>query len=99
MAKQRAIDAPRAALVVERLFDASIVPTLMDYIRIPNQSPAFDAEWERAGHMRRAMDLIVTWCRDQAIAGMQLELLQHPGRTPLLFMEIPGQLDGTVLLY
>ena len=99
MAEQRAIDASRAAALVERLFAASIVPTLTEYIRIPNQSPAFEADWERTGHMRRAMDLIVAWCRAQAIAGMQLEVLQLPGRTPLLFIEVPGQIEDTVLLY
>jgi acetylornithine deacetylase/succinyl-diaminopimelate desuccinylase-like protein len=99
MAEPRAIDAPRAAAFVERLFATSIVPALTDYIRIPNQSPAFDPDWERAGHMRRALDLIVAWCRAQAIAGMKLEVLQLPGRTPLLFIEVPGQIDDTVLLY
>ncbi len=99
MAELRAIDVRRAASLVERLFAASIVPALTDYIRIPNQSPAFDPDWERTGHMRRAMDLIVAWCRAQAVAGMQLEVLQLPGRTPLLFIEVPGQLADTVLLY
>ena len=99
MAEPRAIDAPRAASLVERLFAASIVPALTDYIRIPNQSPAFDPEWERTGHMRRAMDLIMAWCHAQGVAGMQLEVLHLPGRTPLLFIEVTGQLDDTVLLY
>ena len=93
MAEQRAIDARRAASLVERLFSASIVPALTDYIRIPNQSPAFDADWERAGHMQRAMDLIVAWCRAQAPAGTRLEVVKLPGRTPLLFIEVPGQID------
>jgi acetylornithine deacetylase/succinyl-diaminopimelate desuccinylase-like protein len=99
MAEQGAIDARRAAALVERHFAASIVPALTEYIRIPNQSPAFDPDWERAGHMQRAMDLIVAWCRAQALAGMRLEVMRLPGRTPLLFIEVPGQLDDTVLLY
>jgi hypothetical protein len=28
---------------------SSIVPTLEQYIRIPNQSPLFDPEWKRNG--------------------------------------------------
>ena len=96
MAETRAIDAPRATSLVARLFATSIVPTLTDYIRIPNQSPAFEPDWERAGHMHRAMDLIVAWCRAQNVAGMQLEVLQLPGRTPLLFIEVPGQVDDTI---
>ena len=30
---------------------------------------------------------------------MQLEVVRLPGRTPLIFMEIPGEVDDTVLLY
>jgi acetylornithine deacetylase/succinyl-diaminopimelate desuccinylase-like protein len=30
---------------------------------------------------------------------MQLEVVELPGRTPLLFIEVPGELDDTVLLY
>jgi acetylornithine deacetylase/succinyl-diaminopimelate desuccinylase-like protein len=97
--KRRAIDARGAKSLVERLFSASIVPALTEYIRIPNQSPAFDPEWERSGHMQRAMDLIVAWCREQALDGMRLEVIRLPGRTPLLFIDVPGQVDATVLLY
>ncbi len=99
MRERRAIDARGAKSLVERCFRASIVPALTEYIRIPNQSPAFDPEWERSGHMQRAMDLIVTWCREQALDGMQLELVRLPQRTPLLYIEVPGQVDDTVLLY
>ena len=27
------------------LFSTSIIPTLVDYIKIPNKSPMFDPEW------------------------------------------------------
>jgi acetylornithine deacetylase/succinyl-diaminopimelate desuccinylase-like protein len=94
-----ALDADRARALVERTFAASVIPALTEYIRIPNQSPAFDPAWEQAGHMQRALDLIVAWCRAQALEGMRLEVIQLPGRTPLLFIEVPGQIDDTVLLY
>ncbi|HEU4618208.1 MAG TPA: M20 family metallopeptidase [Gammaproteobacteria bacterium] len=99
MSTANVIDARRAESLVERLFEDSIVPTLIEYIKIPNRSPAFDPDWERHGHMRRAMDLIVEWCKAHAVAGMKLEVVQLPGRTPLLFIEIPGRADETVLLY
>jgi acetylornithine deacetylase/succinyl-diaminopimelate desuccinylase-like protein len=99
MSGRRALDAQRARSLVERAFATSIVPTLTEYIRIPNQSPAFDPAWEQAGHMQRAMELIVAWCHAQSLDGMQLEVIRLPGRTPLLYIEIPGQLDDTVLLY
>jgi len=78
------------------------VPALLDYIRIPNKSPMFDAEWRAHGHMDRAVELIETWCRRHAPPGLELEVLRLEGRTPLIFMELPGtdgDVSDTVLLY
>ncbi|MFN7097452.1 MAG: M20 family metallopeptidase [Gammaproteobacteria bacterium] len=84
---------------INQVWDDSVIPTLENFIRIPNKSPAFDAEWEQHGFMTQAVDLIASWCKQQAIQGMTLEVVQVPGRTPLIFMEIPGQTDKTILLY
>jgi hypothetical protein len=46
---------------VEELFAKSIVPTLVDYIKIPNKSPMFDPEWRKTGHMDRAAELMHAW--------------------------------------
>ena len=46
------------------------------------------------------MDLIVDWCNAHALEGMQLEVVELPGRTPLLCSsKCPGEIDDTVLLY
>jgi acetylornithine deacetylase/succinyl-diaminopimelate desuccinylase-like protein len=42
---------------------------------------------------------MAAWCREQPIAGLEVEILREPGRTPLLFCEIPGQGDDAILLY
>ncbi|MDA0947341.1 MAG: M20 family metallopeptidase [Planctomycetota bacterium] len=84
---------------VARAFEDSIVPTLVDYIRIPNKSPHFDPDWAAHGHMRRAVDLIADWCRERPIAGLTVEVVELDGRTPVILMEIPGTAPGTVLLY
>ena len=81
------------------LWDEQIVPQLTEYIRIPNKSPMFDAQWVEHGHMDRAVALMETWARAQPIPGMKLEVVRLPGRTPLIFIEIPGKGDDTVLLY
>ncbi len=93
------MDRARANALVTRTWDESIVPALVEYIRIPNQSPAFDAEWEAHGHMEKAVQLVAAWCRSQPLAGMTLEVVRLPGRTPVLFMDVPGSRPGCVLLY
>ena len=40
---------------VERLWDESIVGELVEYIRIPNKSVAFDRDWKAHGHMDRVV--------------------------------------------
>ncbi len=93
------MDFKRAAQTTASTFRDSIVPRLSEYIRIPNKSPLFDAEWESQGHMMRAAELMAAWCREQPIAGLAVEILREPGRTPVLFCEIPGNGPDTVLLY
>lgn len=84
---------------VNTLWDKSIVPTLIDYIKIPNKSPQFDRDWEKNGYMDQAVELIANWCREHAIPGMTLEIVREPGRTPLIYIDVPGNNDDTVLLY
>ena len=84
---------------VNTLWDNSIVPTLQDYIRIPNKSPLFDSKWQENGHMDRAIELISNWCQQNAVDNMKLEVVRLEGRTPLLFIDIPGSSDDTILLY
>jgi len=84
---------------INQLWDQSILPTLQDYIRIPNKSPAFDPEWQKNGHIERAVMLIKDWCTEQAIDNMALEVVRLPNRTPLIFIDIPGNNNDTVLLY
>lgn len=76
-----------------------IIPSLSDYIKIPNKSPHFDAKWQEHGLMDQAVDHISNWCKAHASKGMILEIVRLTGRTPLIFIEIPGEIDETVLLY
>jgi acetylornithine deacetylase/succinyl-diaminopimelate desuccinylase-like protein len=94
-----ALDSAQARAYVEAMWDKEIVPTLEAYIRIPNKSPDFDPDWVAHGYMAKAVDLIRGWCEKHAVEGMKLEVIELAGRTPLIFMEIPGEGDDTVLLY
>ncbi len=93
------MDFQRAQQLTVKTFVESIIPRLCDYIRIPNKSPLFDADWQAHGHMDRAAELMAAWCREQPIRGLKVEILRASGRTPLLFCEIPGSGTDTVLLY
>jgi len=95
------MDFPKAAAFLEKIWDDEIVPTLTDYIRIPNKSPAFDPDWEAHGYMEQAVTMFADWARGKlgAFAGATLEVVRLPKRTPLIFVEIPGTAPGTVLMY
>jgi acetylornithine deacetylase/succinyl-diaminopimelate desuccinylase-like protein len=93
------LDPNALSAFVARKWDDEITPRLIDYIRIPCKSPHFDPQWATNGHIDSAVKLAEAWCRAQPIAGMKLEVLRLPGRTPVLFFEIPGQSPRTVLLY
>ena len=91
------LDAPRALQSSQRIWDQEILPALYEYIRIPNKSPAYEPRWQQ--NMDRAVALIEAWCRKQPIAGLQVEVVRLPGRTPVILMEVPGEGSETVLLY
>jgi acetylornithine deacetylase/succinyl-diaminopimelate desuccinylase-like protein len=84
---------------IEETWDNSIIPALMEYIPIPNKSPMFDPQWQEHGHMEKAVKLMTDWVTAQNIKNLQLEVVRLPGRTPLIFMEIPGSSNETIMLY
>ena len=73
---------------------ADAEPTLCDFIRIPNKSPAFDPAWEEHGHMERAVELVAGWLGAHAVEGMTLEVHRLPGRTPVILVEVPATAPG-----
>ena len=96
------MDSQQCSRFISQLWDDEIVPQLVDYIRIPNKSPMFDADWVAHGYMDDAVGLMERWARTQPLKGMQLEVVRLPGRTPLIFIEIAGtdaNNSDAVLLY
>lgn len=84
---------------LDQLWDTRIIPTLTDYIKIPNKSPQFDRDWRTHGYMDQAVSLLSNWCRENAIADMTIEVIKLDDRTPVIFMDIPGSNNDTILLY
>ena len=93
------MDTNKTAEFVNDMWDSSIVAEISEYIKVPNKSPIFDPDWERHGYMDTAVAMLEAWCRKQPIKGMQIEVVRIKGRTPLLFIDIPGDSDEVVLLY
>ena len=77
----------------------SIIPELVEYIRIPNKSPAFDPDWQKNGYMDQVVEQFAAWSQRQNIEGMQLDVVRLPKRTPLIYIDIPGDIENTILLY
>ena len=92
------MDRRRVEAFVERTWEEKILPVLSQYITIPNKSPDFDPQWAEHGHMDRAVDLLAGWAQEREVEGLSLEVVRLPGRTPLIYMEIPGEGDHTALL-
>src|SRR5690606_31496241 len=97
------MDASKIESFVAGKWDDEIVPQLVEYIRIPNKSPMFDADWVANGYMEDAVRLMEGWARSQQVPGMALEVVRLEGRTPLIFIDIPASGpetgDDCVLLY
>lgn len=84
---------------IDAYWEDAILPSLSDYIGIPNKSPAFDRDWERRGHMQAAMEHVMAWIDRQDVPGLTMALHTLPGRTPTLMLEFPGDNTETVLVY
>jgi acetylornithine deacetylase/succinyl-diaminopimelate desuccinylase-like protein len=95
------MDFNRASAFLDSIWDDEIIPALTDYIRIPNKSPAFDKDWHAHGHMEKAAQMFAAWASTKLaqFPGSSLEIVRLEGRTPLIFIEIPGDAPGTVLMY
>src|SRR5207237_7869477 len=94
-----ALDTGKIRDFVQKTWDQSIVPTLHEYVKIPAKSPMFDAEWREHGHIDRAVELLRGWAGERPIEGLSIEVVRLDGRTPVIFMEVPGTGTDTVLLY
>ncbi len=95
------LDAAKLGTFVDQMWGDAILPTLFNYITIPNKSPAFDADWAAHGFMEDAVQLFADWARERlaALPGATLEIVRLAGRTPLILIEVPGAGADTVLLY
>lgn len=100
------MDSSKLRDFVAGVWDDEAVPNLVEYIKIPNKSPMFDADWVAHGYMEDAVTLMEKWARSKldSLPGATLEVVRLDGRTPLIFIEVPAfQMpagsDDVALLY
>src|SRR5712691_11241254 len=98
---RRMLDPRKLGNFVDQCWGDAIVPTLVEYIKIPNKSPAFDPDWVAHGFMDEAVRLFEGWARERVarLPGATPEIIRLAGRTPLMLIEVPGEGSDTVLLY
>jgi acetylornithine deacetylase/succinyl-diaminopimelate desuccinylase-like protein len=96
----------RTTAFIDDAWDTRIVPALSDYIQVPAKSVMFDADWAAHGHLDRVVRDAAAWVQARKVPGLVLEVVRLPGRTPVLFFELPathaadsGHSGQTVLLY
>jgi hypothetical protein len=70
------MDQKTAQTFIDNIWTDSIVPELVEYIKIPNKSPHFDAKWFEHGYMEDAVQQIYNWSRQQDVDGMTLEIVR-----------------------
>jgi acetylornithine deacetylase/succinyl-diaminopimelate desuccinylase-like protein len=86
---------------IEKGIDEGVIPTLMEYIRVPSLSPLFDSNWESNGLMEQAQEILLSYVKSLNIAGFTHEILKEEGRPWLFYGEVqPTTPDlGTLLIY
>lgn len=98
------LDTAQVLSSVSQAWDDDLVGQLSDYIEIPAKSPAFDANWAQAGYLDKVIERTAAWIETQKVAGLKLDVIRLPGRTPVLFFEVAatrsqGANSQTVLMY
>ncbi|HXO03712.1 MAG TPA: M20/M25/M40 family metallo-hydrolase, partial [Stellaceae bacterium] len=95
------LDSAKLKSFVDQCWGDEVIPTLVEYIKIPNKSPLFDPDWAAHGHMDAAVAMFERWARGKiaGLPGATLDIVRLNGRTPLILIDIPGEGADTVLLY
>ena len=101
------LNTAQALTQVSQAWDTDLVAQLTNYIAIPAKSPMFDADWAQHGLIDTVVQNAFEWVQAQKVAGLTLEIIRLPGRTPVLFFEVAASTgntnqavsDQTVLMY
>jgi acetylornithine deacetylase/succinyl-diaminopimelate desuccinylase-like protein len=81
---------------IDAAWEERVLPALREYTRIPCLSPAFDPDWAERGALTQAAELLRDWAMGQDGA-LHTEIVQLPGRTPVLLIDNGGAGDPVVV--
>ena len=84
---------------INDFWDVNILPTLTEYIKIPNKSPAFDPDWKQNGYMNDVLELAKKWVEKFQPEGSIIHIDEGGDKTPMIIVEIPGEREGNILMY
>ncbi len=96
------LNTAQALTDVSQAWDGDILRQLTEYIQIPAKSPSFDAQWAEHGHLQTVLRNAAQWVEAQKVEGLKIEIIRLPGRTPVMFFDIPATKSDTthtVLMY
>ena len=68
---------------INDFWDTNILPTLTEYIKIPNKSPAFDPNWKENGHMDAVLKLAKKWVEEFQPEGSTIHIEEGGDKTPI----------------
>ena len=85
------MDSLKAKEFIDKNIEDGVIPAIIEFIKIPSLSPAFDPEWESNGYMESAMNIMVNYVNSLQIQNYRYEILKEPGKPWLYF----GSADAT----
>lgn len=64
-------DVARSKAFISKVFDESMIPSLVEFVKIPNLSRGYDPEWETNGLLEKAAGHIKAWVEGLGINGLK----------------------------
>eukprot|EP01134_Creolimax_fragrantissima_P007648 CFRG7648T1 len=93
------MDATKTQAFVDKHFQEKFVDTLSGFIKIPNCTPAFDADYLTNGHIQTAIKYILDFTDSLKIPGLTHSVYDDESRPPMVCIVYPGEVKQNVMIY
>jgi len=90
---------PALPELARRFFDDKALPSIFEYVKIENLSPAYDPKGEAVSETHTALRHFEEWARGHAPDGTTISTISRIENAPMLVIDIPGTAEGEVLLF